>query len=183
MKKHDGINRGTLYEEVWQLPMIEVGKRYGVSRPTIKWACQELGVPLPPQAYWIHRKRGHLLARPDLPRRQPDQPQVISRATLLQHERPSRRSVEQRRRARKLRLENAQCIMEERIFHAELMAEVDDWHRAQSIRHYLAELDRRLADGGRSLEGYAEWRAKAERYLSDLCPADLRVERYETAFG
>lgn len=52
------LERTALYEEVWAIPMIELAKRFGVSRPTIKWACEQLHVPLPPQAYWIHRKRG-----------------------------------------------------------------------------------------------------------------------------
>jgi hypothetical protein len=48
------IHRDALYSEVWQAPMIEVGKKYGVSRPTVKWACTQMGVPLPPQSYWTH---------------------------------------------------------------------------------------------------------------------------------
>ncbi len=113
------IHRDTLYDEVWQTPMIELGKKYGVSRATIKWACQQLHVALPPQAYWIHRKRGHLLARPQLLPALPGQPMTISRAALVKQEPPTRRrspAVVQRR------TEQPQRATEEQPRHDKLIA-------------------------------------------------------------
>lgn len=52
------LGRGELYELVWQVPMIELGKRYGVSRDAIRWACFQLRVPLPPQGYWGSLRAG-----------------------------------------------------------------------------------------------------------------------------
>ena len=62
------------------------------------------------------------------------------------------------------------------IKRAELIDEVDGWHRAESIRRYLDELDRRIAAGGIPTEGYAEWRAWAERCAVDLDYSNSRVE-------
>jgi hypothetical protein len=171
------LDRNRLYDEVWRIPMITLGEKYGVSRPTIKWACMQMGVPLPPQAYWTHLARGRkIVDQPPLPLRRANQPQTIRRADLLKQERPSRRTVEQRRKARKLRVEKARHIMEEEIRYADLMEEVDGWHRAESIRRYLSELDRRLAAGGTPIEGYAEWRAWVEQCAADLDYSSSRVE-------
>lgn len=46
----DAIDRDWLYEQVWKVPMAELGKKFGVSRETVKIACIQLNVPLPPQA-------------------------------------------------------------------------------------------------------------------------------------
>jgi hypothetical protein len=171
------MDRDTLYNEVWQAPMIEVGKKHGISRPTVKWACMQMGVPLPPQSYWTHLAHGlRITEQPPLPRRRADQPQTISRSDLLKQERPSRRTVEQRRKTQKIRAEKARLIMEEELRYGELLTEVDDWHRAESIRRYLGELDRRIALGGQPVDGYIEWRAWAERRVKDLDYSNLRVE-------
>jgi len=53
MTKGASIDRDTLYDEIWRIPMITLGEeKYGVSRPTIRWACIQMGVPRPPQTYW-----------------------------------------------------------------------------------------------------------------------------------
>jgi hypothetical protein len=65
MTSSTDLYRDTLYEEVWEMPMIELGKKYGISRAAVKWACIDLRVPLPPLGYWGGRAAG----RP--PERQP----------------------------------------------------------------------------------------------------------------
>jgi translation initiation factor 1 (eIF-1/SUI1) len=174
MSKSLSIDRDTLYNEIWRIPMITLGQeKYGVSRSTIKWACMQMGVPLPPQAYWTHLARGRkIVDQPPLPPRRQNQPQTISRAELMKQEPKNPETFEQllKRRQKALR------IMEEEIRYAELMEEVDGWQRAESIRRYLSELDRRIAAGGTSTEGYAEWRAWAERCATDLDSSTSRVE-------
>jgi hypothetical protein len=177
MSKSLSIGRDQLYEEVWRAPMMVVGERYGISRATIKWACIQMGIPLPPQAYWTHLARGRkIVEQPPLPPRRANQPQTINRADLLKQERPSRRTVEQRRKTQKLRQEKARRILEEEIRYAGLMEEVDGWHRAESIRRYLGELDRRIASGGIPTEGHAEWRGWAEAVADELDGISLRVQ-------
>jgi hypothetical protein len=94
----------------------------------------------------------------------------------LKQEPPSRRTIEQRRKTRKIRAEKVRLMMGEDLRYGELIMEVDDWHRAESIGRYLGELDRRIALGGQPVEGYAEWRAWAERRVKDLDYSNLRVE-------
>lgn len=175
MAHKPGIDRDALYEEVWKAPMLKVGEKYGLSRPTIKWACIQMGIPLPPQSYWTHLAHGlKIVAQPALPQRRQDQPQTISRAELVKQEPPSCRKGNPLQRARWS--EERERIREEDIKRAELMEEVDGWHRAESIRRYLGELDRRIAADGMPTEGYAEWRAWAERCAADLDYSSSRVE-------
>lgn len=175
MARKPEIERDVLYEEVWKNPMITVGEKYGVSRPTIKWACIQMGIPRPPQSYWTHIAHGlRIVERPPLPPRAQDQPQTISRAELVKQEPPSRRKGNPLQRAR-LTAERKR-LHEEEIKRADLMDEVEGWHRAETIRRYIAELDRRIAAGGTPTEGYADWRAWAERCAVELDYSDSRVE-------
>lgn len=57
-----------------------------------------------------------------------------------------------------------------------LIAEVEDWHRAELIRAYLSVLDNRLADGGYATDGYEQWRAWALRVADGLDQSDRRVD-------
>lgn len=59
-------DRSTLYDEVWKEPLREVAKRYRVSDVGLSKTCRRLGIPLPPQGYWLRQKeaRGE---RPALP--------------------------------------------------------------------------------------------------------------------
>jgi len=181
MAHKPGIDRDALYEEVWKAPMLKVGEKYSVSRPTIKWACIQMGIPLPPQSYWTHLAHGlKIVAQPPLPQRRQDQPQTISRAELVKQEPPSRRKGNPRQRARFI--EELQRIREEDIKRADLMEEVDGWQRAESIRRYLSALDRRIAAGGIPTEGYAEWRAWAERCATDVDYSNSRVELDDGCF-
>jgi hypothetical protein len=59
----------------------------------------------------------------------------------------------------------------------------DGWRRAESIRRYLDELDRRIAAGGTLTEGYAEWRAWAEQCAIDFDYFNSRVELDEGQRG
>lgn len=132
MSKSLSIDRDTLYNEVWRIPMITLGQeKYGVSRSTIKWACMQMGVPLPPQAYWTHLARGRkIVDQPTLPPRRQNQPQTIGRAELMKREPKNHETFEQLLKGR----EKALRIMEEEIRYAEFMEEVDGWHRAEPIR-------------------------------------------------
>lgn len=176
MQKREDIDRDTLYDEVWRIPMITLGEeKYGVSRPTIKWACIKMGIPKPPQTYWAHLAAGLKTERSPLPPRGWNQPQTISHAELLKQG-PKRRGTPEQIRKRR---EKARRILEESVRYGALMEEVDGWHRAESIRRYLSELDHRITAGGTPVERYAEWRAWAERCAADLDYSGSRVALVE----
>jgi hypothetical protein len=168
------IEREWLYYEVWRAPMAELGDKLGVSRQTVKWACIKLGVPRPPQAYWVHLWKGHPRdPRPPLSPLAKGQPSKITRAELLKQERPKRKKnpdVEKRRADERRRIVDEYLLLEQ------LNQEVDDWHRAELMRSYLAELDRRIDGGGRRGNGYEDWRNRAEAAIVELDNSNLRVK-------
>lgn len=45
-------DRETLYQEVWEQPVLKVAQKYGVSDVMIHKACKALNVPVPPRGYW-----------------------------------------------------------------------------------------------------------------------------------
>lgn len=59
--------RNTLYEEVWQEPMRDVAKRYGISDVMLKKVCKQLDVPTPPRGYWAKVQAGQSLQKDPLP--------------------------------------------------------------------------------------------------------------------
>lgn len=168
------IERESLYDEVWRTPMIELGKKYGVSRPTVKWACLQLNVPLPPQGFWAQVHFGRPMPRADLPRLVAGQRRTISMATLIEKDAPFRRRKLKQARAGRDSEKVRQTIEEEQKYYA-LLSEVEDWHRAESIRRYLAELDSRRRSGGEPGERFDEWRRWAEGMAERLDGSDLRV--------
>ncbi|MCA8301299.1 hypothetical protein LGN24_07355 [Burkholderia seminalis] len=78
------LERAELYDLVWQVPMIELGKRYGVSRDAIRWACFQLKVPLPPQGYWGSLRAGRTMERPALSQLAPDHPTFLNVTALIE---------------------------------------------------------------------------------------------------
>ena len=59
-------DRTTLYEEVWKEPVRNIATRYRVSNVALSKTCRTLGIPLPPQGYWL-RPEGKRGKRPALP--------------------------------------------------------------------------------------------------------------------
>ena len=48
----DPYDRKQLYQEVWEAPVRDVAKRYGVSDVYLARICRALSVPLPGRGYW-----------------------------------------------------------------------------------------------------------------------------------
>ena len=61
-------NRETLYREVWQDPVTEVAKRYGLSDNGLRKICKKLSVPLPQAGYWAKLRAGKPVSKPKLPK-------------------------------------------------------------------------------------------------------------------
>lgn len=52
------LTRENLYEELWNSPMTEVAKKYGLSDVGLKKIAVKLGVPVPPRGYWAKAQNG-----------------------------------------------------------------------------------------------------------------------------
>jgi hypothetical protein len=59
--------REELYEQVWSVPMIHLGKRYGMLGPELRKICVNLAIPIPERGHWAKLAAGHKLPRPALP--------------------------------------------------------------------------------------------------------------------
>lgn len=78
--------RETLYREVWEAPMTEVCKRYGISDTGLRKICRKLDVPFPHAGYWAKVRAGKPVSKPALPRLKlppnEDKPKTGDRRTL-----------------------------------------------------------------------------------------------------
>ena len=61
-------DRETLYREVWQDPVTEVAKRYGLSDNGLRKICKKMDVPLPQAGYWTKLRAGKAVTKPMLPK-------------------------------------------------------------------------------------------------------------------
>ena len=61
------FKRIPLYDEVWQTPVTQLAKKYGLSDNGLRKICVALNVPLPPRGYWAKRAAGKSVRRPALP--------------------------------------------------------------------------------------------------------------------
>lgn len=61
-------DRETLYQEVWDDPVIVVAQKYGISGNALKKHCITLNVPVPPPGYWTRIRAGAKLKKPKLPK-------------------------------------------------------------------------------------------------------------------
>ncbi|MFA6076398.1 MAG: hypothetical protein WCV63_11300 [Negativicutes bacterium] len=66
--KHNTYNRGILYEEVWEQPVVAVAIKYGVSNVAIHKICKTLNIPTPPRGYWARVRAGAKLEKAPLPK-------------------------------------------------------------------------------------------------------------------
>jgi hypothetical protein len=57
-------NREKLYKEVWDSPMIEVCKQYGVSDVALAKTCKKLKIPRPSAGYWAKKAAGKTPSKP-----------------------------------------------------------------------------------------------------------------------
>lgn len=61
------LDRDTLYEQVWEIPISRLCESYGLSDQGLKKACVKLQIPLPQRGHWAKVAAGHSIARPPLP--------------------------------------------------------------------------------------------------------------------
>lgn len=66
-KKEVTFQREKLYEEIWQLSLSKVAKKYEVPYQKLKDACEEANIPLPSQSYWSNFYMGNHVPKEPLP--------------------------------------------------------------------------------------------------------------------
>jgi hypothetical protein len=76
------VSREELYRQVWEMPMREIAKSYGISENAFARICNELDVPYPPSGYWEKSKQRRKNA-PKLPKRKATTPATYSIAQPL----------------------------------------------------------------------------------------------------
>ena len=67
MPRHT-VNRTELHRQVWDKPLGEVSKRYGVTGTGLAKICDRHGIPRPPQGHWTKREVGKHVEVTPLPR-------------------------------------------------------------------------------------------------------------------
>lgn len=60
------LNRQELYDLVWQKPMVEISKEYGLSDRGIAKLCERHSIPVPPRGYWAKIQAGKKVIKPPL---------------------------------------------------------------------------------------------------------------------
>ena len=61
------MTRAELYSLVWELPLVQLAKRFGISNARLKKICQDYEIPVPPAGHWAKRAAGKPIERPGLP--------------------------------------------------------------------------------------------------------------------
>ncbi len=71
------LDRSTLFERVWTVPVETLAKEWGLSGRGLAKACRRLRIPVPPRGYWARVAAGQRLSRPQLPSLPPGQAEEI----------------------------------------------------------------------------------------------------------
>lgn len=61
------FERNALYEEVWTVPLTQLGKKYGLSDNGIRKICKAMSIPLPKAGHWAKIAAGKHIPRIPLP--------------------------------------------------------------------------------------------------------------------
>ncbi len=61
------FKREALYDEVWTVPLTQLGKKYGLSDNGIRKVCKAMNIPLPTAGHWAKIAAGQKLPRKPLP--------------------------------------------------------------------------------------------------------------------
>ncbi len=60
------VTREELFEQVWQTPMTQLAKEYGISDVGLAKVCKRMEVPRPPRGYWAKVEAGRAPPKPKL---------------------------------------------------------------------------------------------------------------------
>ncbi len=71
------LDRSTLFERVWTVPVETLAKEWGLSGRGLAKACRRFRIPVPPRGYWARVAAGQRPSRPQLPSLPPGQAEEI----------------------------------------------------------------------------------------------------------
>lgn len=71
------MDRTTLFERVWSVPVEKLAMEWGLSGRGLAKACSRLRIPVPPRGYWARREVGQRVSRPRLPQLHPGEAEEI----------------------------------------------------------------------------------------------------------
>lgn len=66
-KKTVTFQRDALYQEIWEISLSKVAKKYNVPYDKLRAACVKVGIPLPTQSYWGNLQVGKPVQKTPLP--------------------------------------------------------------------------------------------------------------------
>ena len=151
------LNRETLYKEVWQTPILQLAKKYGISDVALSKICTKMNIPRPPRGYWTKHNYGHKTKQPSLA---PINGETLAQVFIDKSVQEVESLFKKRRELDKQRKIERQKVKR-------LMAELEDLDTSRRIRIYLAMLrNQSNIDPER-----AEFLAWAEKYADHLDPA------------
>ena len=71
------LDRSTLFERVWTVPVETLAQEWGLSGRGLAKACKRFRIPVPPRGYWARVAAGQRPSRPQLPSLPPGQAEEI----------------------------------------------------------------------------------------------------------
>ena len=78
------LNREQLYNEIWEISVIGVAKKYNVPYAELLKYCKEVGIPIPPSGYWTKLSFGKQVTQTPLPESPITEVTLPSETTLKQ---------------------------------------------------------------------------------------------------
>ena len=67
------ISRTELYKRVWETPVTQLAKEYGLSDVGFAKICKKYNIPRPPRGYWAQKAAGQRMPKEPLPKRSSDE--------------------------------------------------------------------------------------------------------------
>jgi len=60
------ITREQLFEQIWEMPILQLANKYGITDVGLAKICKRMNIPRPPRGYWSKLKVGKPLPKPQL---------------------------------------------------------------------------------------------------------------------
>ena len=67
LKTMTSVSRDALYNLIWERPIGQLSRQYGVPAAKVREACKMLSIPIPPAGYWAGKRAGNKRAPSPLP--------------------------------------------------------------------------------------------------------------------
>jgi len=171
MKQKDRVilQRETLHKEVWQMPIMHLAQKYGMSDVGLAKICRKMEIPLPPRGHWQKQAHGHSVRKRLL---KPIEETVAAEVVI------DKTADELFRIARKRKATSEQRHKErQRIFR--LQKELKEWEMCNRIRDYLAAMRSGEANLSHNQSEFFAW---ADTYANHLDPTnEFRIEVLDDA--